>query len=878
MHMFHTMLLLLLLFAFSSAQKSSSATSTSSFEPTRQTQPSYVCGSDYNCSDVEIVGQPCQCEQTCILRGDCCSMTYEVCFPNVTFNDTGNGTIPEQNQTSQFLCERIGCRSVVIQALPCQCDSGCATRGDCCDDYTTACRTPPTTTTIPVDVQTATTARARNLFSTVTATQVQSPDSTAVVATTQVQSPDSTEGVATTQRPSSASSTSSAPKVSSSATPTGDGSGEHPTNATLSAPTVEAMPGCYLYGCDNRSDAHECQCDSECLLRSDCCDDAINLCAGNDTGNTTGNRMTNGTSAPTGPFTCAEIGCGSTGARCSCVSGCLIMNKCCGDYTKVCSLTTTSSPTSATLAPPTAPRLPSCVALSKILNKSACGYRAGQLCQCDRRCSVTNDCCPDFDVSICAPTPGPTTPALPTTARATTVLVTRAPTKPPPLLCANEGCDVHDRHAPCQCLPNCVEYRDCCSDFVVFCKYNGTFPPPTTSSTSSRSSITVKASTASNGTENIATATLGGIGTTRPPPAQTGSSMSSIPVSSPSGRTVESTTSRSSSSGFASSASSSSGVVITAMPSTEARTSSVETERATTTSRVSTSAEKITRGSSSLVPSSVASSSSTGGATTTPSTSSSEKATNTSPTIRSSTAPTSKEITPFSTTGRISTASSAKGTSLSPTSRVATASSGKGSTLSSTSRVSTEQATTMSPTTASRVSTASSGKRATMSPKNRGSTASSGSKGREPSSSPFLTASVPLQGSTSSSSSHPVSTSTTSSTSISTATPTKRPRSSRQVGVVTSTPSSGTPTSASSASPVTSASPSAMSASSSTVSPRQETTSARIETSTEQVDAKVRHLLSYPELMPYVMQVVGISTLGNYRTGSTNRCQQSDRG
>eukprot|EP00933_Yihiella_yeosuensis_P033531 TRINITY_DN27214_c0_g1_i1.p1 TRINITY_DN27214_c0_g1~~TRINITY_DN27214_c0_g1_i1.p1 ORF type:complete len:714 (-),score=112.68 TRINITY_DN27214_c0_g1_i1:635-2503(-) len=89
----------------------------------------------YGCEDKVVPSQPCQCDPYCSTYSNCCHDFLNEC--QTVAADLGAG--PEEANQALPTCRRYGCAARFEPAQPCQCNAKCASHGNCCSDYTSAC-------------------------------------------------------------------------------------------------------------------------------------------------------------------------------------------------------------------------------------------------------------------------------------------------------------------------------------------------------------------------------------------------------------------------------------------------------------------------------------------------------------------------------------------------------------------------------------------------------------------------------------------------------------------------------------------------------------------------------------------------------------------
>ena len=240
-----------------------------------------------------------------------------------------------------------------------------------------------------------------------------------------------------------------------------------------------------------------CQCDTDCFVFGDCCDDICTHCkaeypvqcctpncagkacgdngCGGSCGNCPGGQQcnANGQCVPIAATSCAGR-CGDYDANdaCQCDTDCFVFGDCCddicthckADYPQECCTPNCAGKScgpngcggSCGTCPGGQQCNPNgqCVPIPATSCAGRCGeYDANDACQCDAECFGFDDCCDD----IC------------THCKANY-----------PVDCGNPGpnscigrCGQYDQTLPCQCDEACMDFGDCCTDACPVCTLPG---------------------------------------------------------------------------------------------------------------------------------------------------------------------------------------------------------------------------------------------------------------------------------------------------------------------------------------------------------------------------------------------------------------------
>jgi len=190
--------------------------------------------------------------------------------------------------------------------------------------------------------------------------------------------------------------------------------------------------GCVGF-CGSSNPNEGCYCDDSCTYYGDCCSNYNDECGGD-----------GGNDGPSCENLCGEANC-SMGCYCDAV--CQTYGDCCSDFDDFCG--------------------------DYFDNMSTCagGYCGGSNCAagcwCDSLCSGYGDCCPDY-VEVCTDDGAPPTPSEPAESTSEPAPSTSEPAEENKQTCAG-FCDGANYQAGCYCDGVCLDWGDCCPDFLEMC-------------------------------------------------------------------------------------------------------------------------------------------------------------------------------------------------------------------------------------------------------------------------------------------------------------------------------------------------------------------------------------------------------------------------
>jgi len=188
--------------------------------------------------------------------------------------------------------------------------------------------------------------------------------------------------------------------------------------------------------CGGSNPNEGCYCDDLCTSYGDCCSNFNEECGGD--------------GSDDGPSCKNLCGGGNCSMGCYCDSMCSSYNDCCPDYFEEC--TDGGSPPTPGAG---------C--------ENACGGSSPDGCYCDVGCEQFADCCSNYDTECKNPAPEPTT----------TSLAGPTPTEDGGVKQTCEGfCKGANYEANCYCDDTCLDWGDCCPDYLAACNTDSS-PEPT---------------------------------------------------------------------------------------------------------------------------------------------------------------------------------------------------------------------------------------------------------------------------------------------------------------------------------------------------------------------------------------------------------------